>query len=177
MSGAPVVVVGGGHNGLVAACYLAKAGKAVIVLEAADKAGGGSRTDETIPGYLFNTHAAAHNIINMTSIPWELGLAEAGLESREMDPFAIAVRADGRRGRFHRSVDRRIPRPRRGQGGPARQRRRPHRDLVRCVPGVVPTPSRRTSHGGRSHAANLGLLHAARRPFPRSPTAESDREG
>jgi phytoene dehydrogenase-like protein len=57
---APVVIVGGGHNGLVAACYLTKAGRRVLVLEAADKLGGGSRTDETIPGYLFNTHSAAH---------------------------------------------------------------------------------------------------------------------
>jgi beta-carotene ketolase (CrtO type) len=65
---APILVVGGGHNGLVAACYLAKAGRRVLVLEASDKLGGGSRTDETIPGYRFNTHSAAHNIINMTSI-------------------------------------------------------------------------------------------------------------
>jgi protoporphyrinogen oxidase len=47
-SNAPAVVVGGGHNGLVAACYLAKAGRPVLVLEASDKLGGGSRTDETI---------------------------------------------------------------------------------------------------------------------------------
>jgi hypothetical protein len=37
-----------------------------------------SRTDETIPGHLFNTHSAAHNIINMTRIPAELDLAGAG---------------------------------------------------------------------------------------------------
>lgn len=58
----PVVIIGG--HGLVAGCYLARAGKRVLVLEAADKLRGGCRTDETIPGYLFNTHSAAHNIIN-----------------------------------------------------------------------------------------------------------------
>ena len=44
------LVVGGGHNGLVAACYLARAGIDVTVLEQSDKVGGGSRTDETISG-------------------------------------------------------------------------------------------------------------------------------
>ncbi len=105
MSAAPVVIVGGGHNGLVAACYLAKAGKRVVVLEAANKPGGGSRTDETIPGYLFNTHAAAHNIINMTRIPTELDLAGAGLEYLPMDPFATGIFRDGRVVRFHRDLE------------------------------------------------------------------------
>jgi phytoene dehydrogenase-like protein len=102
---APVVIVGGGHNGLVAACYLAKAGRRVLVLEAADKLGGGSRTDETIPGYLFNTHSAAHNIINMTSIPAELDLAGAGLDYIPMEPFATGVFRDGRIVRFHRDIE------------------------------------------------------------------------
>ena len=102
------VIVGGGHNGLICSCYLAREGLDVLVLEQSDRPGGGSRTEEVIPGYRFNTHAAAHNIINMTAIPRELRLAEAGLEYREMDPFASAVFADGRRVRFHRSIERTV---------------------------------------------------------------------
>ena len=55
-----VVVVGGGHNGLVCACYLAKAGHEVVVLEQSDQPGGGSRTEETVPGYRFDTHSVTH---------------------------------------------------------------------------------------------------------------------
>ena len=99
------IVVGAGHNGLVAACYLARAGVAVTVLEQADRPGGGSRTDETVPGFRFDTHSAAHNIINMTDIPAELDLAGAGLRYVEMDPFAVSVGRDGRIIRFWRDVD------------------------------------------------------------------------
>ena len=99
------VVVGAGHNGLVAACYLAMAGRDVLVLEALEGPGGGARTAETVPGYRFDLHSVAHNIINMTRIPTELGLFDAGLEYKEMNPFSVAVHADGRRVRFHRSID------------------------------------------------------------------------
>ena len=99
------VIVGAGHNGLVCACYLARAGIDVLVLEQSDRPGGGARTEETLPGFRFDTHSVAHNIINMTPVPRELDLAGAGLEYREMDPFAVALFADGRRVRFHRSVE------------------------------------------------------------------------
>jgi phytoene dehydrogenase-like protein len=99
------VVVGAGHNGLVAACYLARAGRQALVLEAMNRPGGGARTEETVPGYRFDMHSVAHNMINMTDIPAELDLAGVGLEYQEMDPFSVAIHADGRRVRFFRSVE------------------------------------------------------------------------
>ncbi len=102
------LVVGGGHNGLVAACYLARAGIEVTVLEQSHKPGGGSRTDETVPGYRFDTHSAAHNIINMTDIPEELGLTEMGLRYVEMDPFAVSITESGQTIRFWRDLDRTV---------------------------------------------------------------------
>ena len=102
------VVVGAGHNGLIAACYLAQAGRDVLVVEQLDRPGGGSRTEATVAGHpqsLFDLHSAAHNIINMTDIPVELDLASAGLDYIEMDPFSVAIHEDGRRVRFHRSIE------------------------------------------------------------------------
>src|SRR5438093_169901 len=45
------IVIGGGHNGLVAACYLAKAGKKVLVLERYHTVGGATITEEIYPGF------------------------------------------------------------------------------------------------------------------------------
>jgi phytoene dehydrogenase-like protein len=52
-----VVVVGGGHNGLVSSFYLARAGLSVGVLEARDRVGGACKTEEIIPGFRFSTCA------------------------------------------------------------------------------------------------------------------------
>ncbi|CCG05580.1 phytoene desaturase family protein [Blastococcus saxobsidens] len=100
-----VLVVGGGHNGLVAACYLARGGADVLVLEQSGRLGGGARTEEVLPGHRFDTHSAAHNIIQATGIVEDLELPAAGLEYREMDPFSVAVFRDGRIVRFFRDVE------------------------------------------------------------------------
>ena len=50
MSKHDVLIIGGGHNGLVAACYLAKAGKKVLVLEANNEIGGASTSEYVFAG-------------------------------------------------------------------------------------------------------------------------------
>lgn len=59
-----VVIAGGGHNGLVAACYLAKAGVKVCVVEKNDKVGGGVMTRElTVPGFKHDVCSVAHTLL------------------------------------------------------------------------------------------------------------------
>ena len=48
-----VVIVGAGHNGLVCAAYLARAGRRVLVLERAETIGGAARSEEVFPGFRF----------------------------------------------------------------------------------------------------------------------------
>lgn len=85
-----VVVVGAGHNGLVAACYLARTGLAVEVVEADDVLGGAVSTVERWPGVRVDRGSSAHVIIRHSGIVEELGLAAHGLRYLDCDPWGFA---------------------------------------------------------------------------------------
>lgn len=94
-----IISIGAGHNGLVAAAYMAKAGKKVLILERNVAAGGGVVTREvTLPGFHHDMHSMAHIMIhaNPLMLDDELGLlSKFGLKYDAPDvPHATAF-ADG----------------------------------------------------------------------------------
>jgi phytoene dehydrogenase-like protein len=93
-----VVVAGAGHNSLVTAAYLAKAGLSVLVLEAEPQIGGNTASEElTLPGFWHDTCSTAHNLIQTSPIlrDDELGLSEHGLEYLHPDPVVHLPFPDG----------------------------------------------------------------------------------
>ncbi len=79
-----VVVIGGGHNGLVNAAYLAKAGKKVLVLERRGVLGGAAVTEEIVPGFLFSECSYVVSLLRPEIIR-ELDLPRHGLEILPLD--------------------------------------------------------------------------------------------
>jgi len=79
-----VVVIGGGHNGLINAAYLAKAGKKVVVLERRHVLGGSAVTEEIIPGFLFSECSYVVSLLRPEIIR-ELDLPRHGLEILPLD--------------------------------------------------------------------------------------------
>jgi phytoene dehydrogenase-like protein len=91
------IVVGSGPNGLAAAITLARAGRSVRVLEAAETIGGGTRTEQlTLPGYLHDTCSAIHPLALASPFLRSLPLAEHGLEFAQPE-VALAHPLDGGR--------------------------------------------------------------------------------
>ncbi|MPQ97699.1 NAD(P)-binding protein [Modestobacter sp. I12A-02628] len=87
---ADAVVIGSGHNGMVAACHLAAAGLRVEVLESDDVLGGAVSTVERWPGVLVDRGSSAHVIIRHSGVVEELGLADHGLTYIDCDPWGFA---------------------------------------------------------------------------------------
>ncbi|WEK45393.1 MAG: NAD(P)/FAD-dependent oxidoreductase [Candidatus Andeanibacterium colombiense] len=99
MSDADIIAIGSGHNGLVAAAYLAVAGKTVLVLERNEWFGGGVVTRElTLPGFSHDQHSMSHIFIqgNPLLLNDELGLhSKYGLQYVRPDVPMMSVWEDG----------------------------------------------------------------------------------
>lgn len=102
------VFIGSGHNALVAAAYLARAGWSVLVLEQNDRPGGLVRTEElTLPGFLHDTYSSAHPLFTTSAAYADLGpeLAERGLEYANTDlPTGVSL-PDGTTAVFSRDFE------------------------------------------------------------------------
>ncbi|HEY5775078.1 MAG TPA: NAD(P)/FAD-dependent oxidoreductase [Xanthomonadales bacterium] len=89
-----VLIIGAGHNGLVCAAYLAKAGKTVTVLEASGRVGGAAVTREFAPD--FKVSAGAHLLYLLDkNVRRELSLDAASLSYSQQDMRTTALSEDG----------------------------------------------------------------------------------
>jgi phytoene dehydrogenase-like protein len=89
------IVIGAGHNGLVTACYLARAGQRVLALERRHVVGGACVTEETFPGFKVSTAAYVNSLFHK-AIVRDLRLAAYGYEVLPRDPSSFTPFPDGR---------------------------------------------------------------------------------
>jgi len=106
MSDYDAIIVGGGHNGLICAAYLAKAGYSVCVLERQPVAGGAVVTQEIVPGYKFDLGGSIVSLLNLTPIVEELELGRYGYQPIFLDPIFFSPYPDGSHLLIWRDVDR-----------------------------------------------------------------------
>ncbi|HET9001355.1 MAG TPA: NAD(P)/FAD-dependent oxidoreductase [bacterium] len=89
------IIVGGGHNGLVCAAYLAKAGLNVLVLERRDVLGGACVTEELFPGHRFSACSYYCHLLQ-TKVIEDLALRRHGFHVYHLDPQMFYPFPDGR---------------------------------------------------------------------------------
>ncbi len=89
------IIIGGGHNGLVTAAYLARAGKKVLVLERREMVGGCAVTESIWPGYRVSTGAYLSSLLQ-ERIVRELELERYGYRVDAKDPAFFSAFPDGR---------------------------------------------------------------------------------
>ena len=83
-----LIVIGGGHNGLVTAAYLARAGVKVLVLERRDVLGGACVTEELWPGYKVSTAAYVNSLLRPEIIR-DLDLKRHGFKMLPRNPSSF----------------------------------------------------------------------------------------
>ena len=103
-----IVIIGAGHNGLVCAAYLLKAGYSVLLLEKRSVPGGAATTEEAMPkeapGFKFNLCAIDHEFIHLGPVVEELELEKYGLKYLFCDPVVFCPHPDGKYFLAHKSV-------------------------------------------------------------------------
>jgi phytoene dehydrogenase-like protein len=90
-----VIIIGGGHNGLVAAAYLAKAGLKTIVFEKRPVLGGAAATEEIYPGFMANSGAPDAGLFSQAVIS-DLKLPAFDLKFLESPALATTILPEGR---------------------------------------------------------------------------------
>ena len=104
-----IIVAGAGHNSLLTAAYAARAGFKVLVLEGATQIGGDTICEElTLPGFIHDSCATAHNLIQSNPLMRnnELQLDRYGLRYLSPDPVFTMPFRDGRSITMWRDLDR-----------------------------------------------------------------------
>ena len=185
------VVVGAGHNGLVAACYLARDGLDVEVVERDTVVGGAVSTVERFPGYRMDRGSSAHIMVRHTGIVEDLDLTAVGLEYQDLDPWGFAPFGDER----HPLLRRPRPHLRLDRAGLREQGRRrlpgvrprlvgPQRPRLRGLPGRPdddpPRPhpvGRREVDRPRRPRAVAAVPHLRRQPARRALRRRAAQDG
>ncbi len=89
-----VIIIGAGHNGLIAACYLAKAGRRVAVLEKSARVGGAAISEELFPDFMISTCASGAGYLS-DRVVRELDLIRHGLAIESSDAVVFCPQPDG----------------------------------------------------------------------------------